>query len=67
MFSEGGIYGYKEALSTVNTLNDLSSLMAEKQTEIVETLKQKYYEKVDEIKEWLSESIKPFVSIMSTI
>lgn len=65
MFPEGGNYSHREAVRTVQTLNEFSNVMFEKQTEINKVLKQNYCEKIDEIKEWLSITIKPFVLIIS--
>jgi len=61
MFSEGGNYGHKEAVSTINALNELKKSMLEKEIDVVELLKQYAYESIAEIRKWLSKMIKPSV------
>lgn len=61
MFPEGGNYGHAEALNVISALNKLSNLMIEKQTDIIEILKQYDYESVYEIENFLLKEIKSLV------
>lgn len=65
MFSEGGNYGHKEAVSTINALNALKKSMFEEQNDVVELLKKNTDESIAEINKWLSKMIKPSVLFLA--